>query len=87
MDFYGFLSLSLIVCNEMQIEKSSADYLLIVGDEDPNASMNSHVHLQKRFAEPQQKERCEVVTYAGAGHLIEPPFAPHSEMSYLRLYG
>ncbi|XP_074645253.1 bile acid-CoA:amino acid N-acyltransferase-like [Tubulanus polymorphus] len=64
---------------DFHFEKSTqARFLLLAGAFDRWANPIASQRMLTRFESSDEKElrRCELVVYPGAGHLLEPPFAP-----------
>ncbi|KAM4877152.1 bile acid-CoA:amino acid N-acyltransferase-like [Thomomys bottae] len=60
----------------LPIEKAQGHFLFIVGEEDKN--INSKVHAEKATEQLKKhgKNNWTLLSYPGAGHLIDPPYAP-----------
>uniref|UniRef100_A0A8C5KPK8 Bile acid-Coenzyme A: amino acid N-acyltransferase n=1 Tax=Jaculus jaculus TaxID=51337 RepID=A0A8C5KPK8_JACJA len=58
------------------IEKAQGHFLFIVGEEDKN--INSKCYAQQAIEQLRRngKENWTLLSYPGAGHLIEPPYSP-----------
>lgn len=58
------------------IEKAQGHFLFVVGEDDKN--LNSKVHAQQATAQLTKngKNNWTLLSYPGAGHLIEPPYSP-----------
>ncbi|XP_048194188.1 bile acid-CoA:amino acid N-acyltransferase-like [Perognathus longimembris pacificus] len=67
----------------LPIEKAQGHFLFIVGEEDKN--LNSKVHAEKATEQLRRhgKNNWTLLSYPGAGHLIEPPYAPLCRASRL----
>ncbi|XP_004638147.1 bile acid-CoA:amino acid N-acyltransferase [Octodon degus] len=60
----------------LPIEKAQGHFLFIVGEEDKN--LNSKVHAAQATEQLRRngKKNWMLLSYPGAGHLIEPPYSP-----------
>ncbi|XP_003470948.1 bile acid-CoA:amino acid N-acyltransferase isoform X2 [Cavia porcellus] len=60
----------------LPIEKAQGHFLFIVGEEDKN--LNSKVHAAEAIEQLKRngKNNWTLLSYPGAGHLIEPPYSP-----------
>lgn len=60
----------------LPIEKAQGHFLFIVGEDDKN--INSKAHAQRATAQLTRngKKNWTLLSYPGAGHLIEPPYSP-----------
>ncbi|XP_005382858.1 PREDICTED: bile acid-CoA:amino acid N-acyltransferase-like [Chinchilla lanigera] len=60
----------------LPIEKAQGHFLFIVGEEDKN--LNSKVHAEQATEQLRRngKNNWTLLSYPGAGHLIEPPYSP-----------
>ncbi|XP_052031438.1 bile acid-CoA:amino acid N-acyltransferase [Apodemus sylvaticus] len=58
------------------IEKAHGHFLFVVGEDDKN--LNSKVHANQATAQLMKngKKNWTLLSYPGAGHLIEPPYSP-----------
>lgn len=58
------------------IEKAHGHFLFVVGEDDKN--LNSKVHAEQATAQLMKsgKKNWTLLSYPGAGHLIEPPYSP-----------
>ncbi|MCP6645899.1 hypothetical protein NL493_27430, partial [Klebsiella pneumoniae] len=58
------------------IEKAEGHFLFVVGEEDKN--LNSKVHALQATSQLTRngKKNWTLLSYPGAGHLIEPPYSP-----------
>ncbi|XP_060065080.1 acyl-coenzyme A amino acid N-acyltransferase 1-like [Ylistrum balloti] len=68
----------------IKVWESDVKILSICGSDD----LNLHPDLQQLRVDcfpPDKRDNIELVTYKGAGHLIEPPFTPHCRASYNKL--
>lgn len=66
--------------------ESNASVLCIVGEDDH--CLNPQLTDQfLKLVPKEHKHRFHVIKYPGAGHLIEPPFAPHCVASFHKLMG
>lgn len=58
------------------IEKAQGHFLFIVGEEDKNINSKSHAQQATAQLRRNGKENWTLLSYPGAGHLIEPPYSP-----------
>jgi bile acid-CoA:amino acid N-acyltransferase len=60
----------------LPVEKAQGHFLFIVGEEDKN--INSKVFAEKAIKQLKRhgKNNWSLLSYPGAGHLIEPPYSP-----------
>nr|AAB58325.1 bile acid CoA: amino acid N-acyltransferase [Mus musculus] len=63
------------------IEKAHGHFLFVVGEDDKN--LNSKVHANQAIAQLMKngKKNWTLLSYPGAGHLIEPPYTPLCQAS------
>lgn len=63
------------------IEKAHGHFLFVVGEDDKN--LNSKVHANQATAQLMKngKKNWTLLSYPGAGHLIEPPYSPMCQAS------
>ena len=69
----------------LQIWNNDAKILALVGLDDKLNPWQCN-QLMKDNLPPEKKANFRIVTYEGAGHLIEPPYTPLCAMSYHKLY-
>lgn len=70
------------------VENISCPVLLVRGTEDLNVNADFSVNLIREGLKKHGKENlCSVLSYPGAGHLIEPPYTPHCYASYVKNMG
>ncbi|XP_008589782.1 PREDICTED: bile acid-CoA:amino acid N-acyltransferase-like, partial [Galeopterus variegatus] len=78
VEFGGIYEETRIVNNQyiFPIEKAQGHFLFIVGEEDKN--INSKVYAKEATEQLKRngKNNWTVLSYPGAGHLIEPPYSP-----------
>ncbi|KAL5013583.1 hypothetical protein ScPMuIL_007853 [Solemya velum] len=79
---------SYVFANDQLIEawKSDAKILSILGGDDQCLDIRVHQRLWNTMP-TEKKANMEVVTYPGAGHIIEPPYTPHYPSSYNNIMG
>jgi bile acid-CoA:amino acid N-acyltransferase len=74
-----------------QIEKSpSAHFMFIRGEDDFSGDANHVKMLVERLEVHQSRDansRYTVLSYPGAGHLIEPPYTPLHRTTYAKFIG
>ena len=65
------------------MEKAIASFLIIYGTDDHvyNTELSA-ANMYNRLKAFGKERQCTILGYHGAGHLIEPPYSPHSSMSY-----
>ena len=63
----------------------AAQYLFVVGEDDMNTDPMNTSFIARRM-ERFGKTNYQVLSYPGAGHLIEPPYTPICSESYFKLY-
>ncbi|KAL5008828.1 hypothetical protein ScPMuIL_014409 [Solemya velum] len=61
--------------------RGDAKILSILGEDDQSMNIGLHQRLWNTIP-ADKKANMEMVTYPGAGHLIEPPYTPHYPSSY-----
>jgi hypothetical protein len=69
------------------VENINGQLLLVYGTDDQ--SMNPEVSASKIYKRMKifcKGAQCSLLGYHGAGHLIEPPYSPHVNMSYQKVY-
>ncbi|XP_071530952.1 acyl-coenzyme A thioesterase 1-like [Panulirus ornatus] len=67
----------------LPIEQSQAAFLFLVGSDDRNVKSEFYAQLaRQRLSEHKYSRCCEVSSYPGAGHLLEPPYSPHCFASF-----
>ncbi|XP_078366122.1 acyl-coenzyme A thioesterase 5-like [Oculina patagonica] len=65
------------------VEKIDCPTLLVCGEDDGSVKAAEMTQeILKRMNSHGKGALCSVLSYSGAGHLIEPPFAPHCYASY-----
>ena len=65
------------------VEKIDCPILVICGEDDESILASEMARaIFKRVTSNGKGALCSVLSYPGAGHLIEPPFAPHCYASY-----
>ena len=70
------------------VENLSCPLLLVYGTHDLNVNATFSVNLIRDRLRKQGKENLySVLRYPGAGHLIEPPYTPHSYATYAKRAG
>lgn len=68
--------------NKVEMEKLSCPILFIVGDDDKSAASKENADLLEETLKASGKGHLFTrLTYPGAGHLIEPPYAPNARIS------
>ena len=68
------------------VEKIKGKMLLIGGTEDLNLDFEHTVeNIKNRLREFGKEKQCAVLSFPGAGHLIEPPHAPLCRSVYFSL--
>ncbi|KAG7170846.1 Peroxisomal succinyl-coenzyme A thioesterase-like [Homarus americanus] len=69
------------------IEKSQSAFLFLVGSDDQNVKSEFFAQLSyQRLRDHSYPKHYEVSSYPGAGHLIEPPYSPHTPISFHNSY-
>ncbi|EGW01598.1 Bile acid-CoA:amino acid N-acyltransferase [Cricetulus griseus] len=58
------------------IEKAQGHFLFVVGEDDKNLNSKVHAHQATAQLIKSGKKNWTLLSYPGAGHLIEPPYAP-----------
>ncbi|XP_071530949.1 acyl-coenzyme A thioesterase 1-like [Panulirus ornatus] len=67
----------------LPIEQSQAAFLFLVGSDDRNVRSEFYAQLaRQRLHEHGYSRCCEVSSYPGTGHLLEPPYSPHCFSSF-----
>ena len=70
------------------VENLSCPLLLVYGTHDRNVNATFSVNLIRDRLRKQGKENLySFLRYPGAGHLIEPPYTPHSYATYAKCAG
>ncbi|XP_019736446.1 acyl-coenzyme A thioesterase 4-like [Hippocampus comes] len=70
----------------VKIENLSCPLLYVLGEDDQNLSSTENSKLIEDGLKTAGKSYLYTrLSYPGAGHLIEPPYAPHTRMSYWRV--
>jgi len=64
----------------------SADFLFITGEDD-QCIYSTHTDLLIDRLRKHGKTNYQLLRYAGAGHLIEPPYTPHTGTAYHKVIG
>ncbi|KAL5008038.1 hypothetical protein ScPMuIL_013619 [Solemya velum] len=72
--------------NFIPVWESDTNYLLIAGEDDHCYPPSAPDTLYDAMPD-NRKRQLDVVHYAGAGHLIEPPFSPYCRASYHHVFG
>ncbi|XP_007886311.2 acyl-coenzyme A thioesterase 1 [Callorhinchus milii] len=67
------------------IEKAEGHFLFVVGEDDKNWQTACYAEQAANQLKGSGKNNYEILTYPGAGHLIEPPYFPFCNASYHRL--
>lgn len=71
----------------LPIEQSQAAFLFLVGSDDRNTKSEFYAQLaRQRLSEHGYSKCCEVSSYPGTGHLLEPPYSPHCFASFQHTY-
>ncbi|XP_055049295.2 acyl-CoA thioesterase 19 [Misgurnus anguillicaudatus] len=71
---------------KIQISKINCPVLLIVGEDDQNwPSSESAADIKKMMEKAGNSHLLTLLSYPGAGHLIEPPYSPHVRFSHFKL--
>ena len=74
------------IFHSFQIEKAKhCQFLLVYGEDDQMAG----IHHAKKITERLKEHGCtnyKLLTYPGAGHLLEPPYTPLSSVTYHKLF-
>ena len=66
------------------VENISCPVLLVYGTGDLNGNPEFSVsHIRDSLKKQGKENLCSVLCYPNAGHLIEPPYTPHSYASYM----
>ena len=70
------------------LKSSSSRFLFVSGESDRSASPKFAQRMMKQLRElgPTHADRGEELSYEGAGHLIEPPYAPCFPLTYHNVY-
>ncbi|KAL1776794.1 bile acid-CoA:amino :amino acid N-acyltransferase [Sigmodon hispidus] len=58
------------------IEKAEGHFLFVVGEDDKNLNSKVHAHQATAQLVKSGKKNWTLLSYPGAGHLIEPPYSP-----------
>lgn len=58
------------------IEKAQGHFLFVVGEDDKNLNSKVHAHQATAQLMKSGKKNWTLLSYPGAGHLIEPPYSP-----------
>ncbi|OBS70153.1 hypothetical protein A6R68_01302 [Neotoma lepida] len=58
------------------IEKAEGHFLFVVGEDDKNLNSKVHAHQATAQLIKSGKKNWTLLSYPGAGHLIEPPYSP-----------
>ncbi|KAK3885185.1 hypothetical protein Pcinc_010577 [Petrolisthes cinctipes] len=67
----------------LPIEKSNAAYLFIASGNDQDMKSEMYAHdAYKRLSENYYTRHYEISSHPGAGHILEPPYSPHSWASF-----
>jgi len=70
------------------VENISCPVLLVRGTDDLNVNTGFSVNVIREGLKKHGKENlCSVLSYPGAGHLIEPPYTPHCYACYAKNIG
>ncbi|XP_069866915.1 bile acid-CoA:amino acid N-acyltransferase-like [Dipodomys merriami] len=67
----------------LPIEKAQGHFLFIVGEDDKNINSKLHAEQAKEQLRRHGKNNWTLLSYPGAGHLIEPPYTPLCRASKL----
>ncbi|XP_031572536.1 acyl-coenzyme A amino acid N-acyltransferase 1-like [Actinia tenebrosa] len=69
------------------VENIKGQLLLVYGADDQNMdSESSATKIYERMKRFGKEAQCSLLGYHGAGHLIEPPYIPHVNMSYQKSF-
>ncbi|XP_005326384.1 bile acid-CoA:amino acid N-acyltransferase [Ictidomys tridecemlineatus] len=60
----------------LPIEKAHGHFLFIVGEDDKNTNSKEHAKKATEWLKRHGKNNWTLLSYSGAGHLIEPPYSP-----------
>ena len=71
---------------KFKVWKGDAKILNIVGEDD-KCSPWECIQFMKDHYPPEKTDNFQVISYPGAGHLIEPPYTPLCRMSYHKTFG
>uniref|UniRef100_A0A8C6V3Z5 Uncharacterized protein n=1 Tax=Neogobius melanostomus TaxID=47308 RepID=A0A8C6V3Z5_9GOBI len=72
--------------NVVEMEKLSCPVLFIVGEDDTSAASTENADLLEETLKAADKGHLFTrLSYTGAGHLIEPPYAPNARVSLWRV--
>ncbi|XP_033102496.1 acyl-coenzyme A amino acid N-acyltransferase 2-like isoform X3 [Anneissia japonica] len=71
----------------MNLEDSSCQFLFIAGEEDKTWSSKLFSTLACKYLQKHGKSNWKILSYPGAGHLIEPPYAPLCHKCYVAISG
>ena len=71
----------------LQFEKIMCPALIICGENDDCIPSQHSQKIAELITNNGHDNPCELVTYPGAGHLIEPPYAPICIFSYQPPWG
>ncbi|MGH0185617.1 UNVERIFIED_CONTAM: hypothetical protein FKN15_018511 [Acipenser sinensis] len=69
------------------IERASARFLFLVGEDDQNWPSTLYAAEAARRLGTHGRAPPEVMSFPGAGHLLEPPYFPHCRASFHKLVG
>ncbi|XP_053423364.1 bile acid-CoA:amino acid N-acyltransferase [Nycticebus coucang] len=77
-EFYRIYEETQIVASQgfLPIEKAHGHFLIIVGEEDKNINSKRNAELATDRLRRNGKSNWTLLSYPGAGHLIEPPYSP-----------
>ena len=69
------------------VENGLAKLLAICGEDDLSLSAKSmFLQLKKRLSDLGLDSKLTILTYPGAGHLLEPPYMPLCTVSFVKMY-
>ncbi|XP_033102499.1 acyl-coenzyme A amino acid N-acyltransferase 1-like [Anneissia japonica] len=71
----------------MQLEKSDCEFLFISGDDDHCWSGSLYAKFASNYLTSHGKKNWQILSYPGAGHLIEPPYSPLCAEVFLPFLG
>ncbi|MCI4381841.1 hypothetical protein PGIGA_G00256650 [Pangasianodon gigas] len=72
--------------NKVEVDRIKCPILLIVGEDDQNCpASESADDMMQMMERAGNSHLLTVLTYPGAGHLIEPPYTPHCQASNFML--
>ncbi|RXG61773.1 hypothetical protein Avbf_15659 [Armadillidium vulgare] len=71
-------------CPECQIPIEEADthFLLLCSKDDKSGNIEKEHDRILSILESRGKDNCELIKYEGAGHLLEPPYAPFARATF-----